>query len=35
VNAVAVRLVAELRSRWRAWTGLALLLGLLIGVVRR
>src|SRR6478735_3273993 len=28
MNAVLVRLRAELRSRWRAWPGLALLIGL-------
>jgi hypothetical protein len=33
VNAVGVRLVSELRRRWRGWTGLALLVGLLAGVV--
>jgi ABC-type lipoprotein release transport system permease subunit len=33
VAAVGVRFRAELRSRWRAWVGLAVLLGLAAGIV--
>ncbi len=33
MDAVVMRLLAERRGRWREWTGLALLMGLLAGVV--
>jgi ABC-type lipoprotein release transport system permease subunit len=33
MDAVGVRLVTELRSRWRAWLGLTLLVGLFAGAV--
>jgi hypothetical protein len=33
MGAVVYRFRAELRSRWRAWVGLALIVGLIAGVV--